>query len=161
VRIVTVVGSKKGGKTTVVCELVEQLKAAGYKVATIKLLERVGGIDVSDRETDLHRKAGADLTIASGLRETAILKKVKQREDLRGLLSHVPSDFDFVVCEGVVDPSLHNIVVGREAADVDAYVTKMTVAVSGIVAGKGMRHRLPVIDVTKNAAELAAIVKAL
>jgi hypothetical protein len=37
----------------------------------------------------------------------------------------------------------------------------MTVAVSGIVAGKGMRHRLPVIDVTKNAAELAAIVKAL
>ncbi len=52
--IVAVVGSKKGGKTTVVCKLVEQLKASGEKVATVKLLERAVGIDVNGKETDLH-----------------------------------------------------------------------------------------------------------
>ena len=69
----TVVGSKKSGKTTVVCSLVEQLKVAGYKVATMKFFERASRIDVNDKETDLHRKAGADITIASGVSETAIL----------------------------------------------------------------------------------------
>ncbi len=160
-KIVTVVGSKKGGKTTVVCRLVERLSAAGYRVATVKFFERAGGIDVSDKETDLHRKAGAELTIASGVSETAILKKVAEREDLTQLLTYIPAGTDFLICEGVVDPSLHRVVAVREPSEIEQFVNEKTFAISGVVAGKSLRYRLPVIDVTADADRLADLIRHL
>lgn len=160
-KIVTVVGSKKGGKTTVVCKLVEQLKAAGCKVATVKFFERTSGIDVSDKETDLHRKAGADITIASGISETAILKKVERREDLTQLITYLPAWIDFLICEGVIDPRHHRVVAVREPSDIEQYVNEKTLAISGVVAGKPLRHMLPIIDVTVNAEKLADLVRHL
>lgn len=160
-KIVTVVGSKKGGKTTVVCRLVEQLKVAGYKVATVKFFERASGIDVSDKETDLHRKAGANITIASGVSETAILKKVDEREDLTQLLTYIPANFDFLICEGVVDPGAHRVVAVREPADIEQYLNEKTFAISGVVAGKPFTHRLPIVDVTVNPEKLADLLQHL
>lgn len=160
-KIVTVVGSKKGGKTTVVCKLVERLNAAGYRVATVKFFERAGGIDVSDKETYLHRNAGAEMTIASGVSETAILKKVEVREDLTKLLTYVPAGIDFLICEGVVDPRAHRVVAVREPLEVEQFVNEKTLAISGVVAGKSLRHRLPVVDVTADADKLAELVRHL
>lgn len=160
-KIVTVVGSKKGGKTTVVCRLVEQLKASGYKVATVKYFETAPGIDVSGKETDLHRKAGAALTIASGASETAILRSVEQRENLRQLISYIPPDFDFVICEGVPDQDILRIVAVRELSAVEEYVNQRTIAISGVVASKAHSHRLPIVDVTKEPQRLADLVRSL
>ena len=160
-KIVTVVGSKKGGKTTVICRLVEQLKASGHNVATVKFFERVASIDVSDKETELYRRAGSDLTIASGLSETAILKKVDEREDLAQLLTYVPAGVDFVICEGIVDESRHRIVAVREPSDVEEFVNKNTFAISGVVAARHFTHRLPIIDVTSKPEKLAALVISL
>ncbi len=157
-KIVTVVGSKKGGKTTVVCRLVEQLKALGYKVGTVKFFDRAASIDVSDRETDLHRKAGADLTIASGLSETAILKRVEKREDLAQLVTYIPADIDFLICEGVNDQGVHRVVAVREPSDIEEYVNEKTIAISGVVAGRALSHRLPIVDVTRTPEKLAQLV---
>ena len=160
-KIVAVVGSKKGGKTTVVCRLVEQLKGSGFKVATVKFLERAKCIDVSDTETDRHRRAGADLTIASGTAETAVLKRVEQRENLRQLVSYMPAGIDFVICEGVNDPELHRIVAVRELSEAEEYVNQRTIAISGVVASKPLKHRLPIIDVTEDPKRLAELVISL
>jgi molybdopterin-guanine dinucleotide biosynthesis protein B len=161
VKIVTVVGSKKGGKTTVVCRLVEQLKASGHKVVTVKFFERVASIDVSDKETELYRRAGSDLTIASGVSETAILKKVDKREDLAQLLTYVSADADFVICEGIVDESRHRIVAVREPSDIEEFVNENTFAISGVVAGKHFTHRFPIVDVIAEPEKLAALVISL
>jgi len=160
-KIVTVVGSKKGGKTTVVCELVRQLKASGHKVATVKLMERARGIDIADTETDLHRRAGADITIASGTCETAILKNVEQREGLREILGYIPREIDFVVCEGVADQDLPRIVVVRNLSDADAYINERTLAISGIVAAEPLNHVPPVVDATRDPKKLADLVRSL
>ena len=160
-KIVTVVGSKKGGKTTVICRLVEQLKASGRKVATVKFFERVASIDVSNKETELYRRAGSDFMIASGLSETAILKKVDEREDLAQLLTYVPADADFVICEGIVDESRHRIVAVREPSDVEEFVNKNTFAISGVIAASDFTHKLPIIDVTSKPEKLAALVMSL
>jgi molybdopterin-guanine dinucleotide biosynthesis protein B len=159
VKIVTVVGSKKGGKTTVVCKLVEQLKASGLKIATVKFMERSTSIDISDKETYLYRKAGADVTIASGLSETALLKKVERRESLAQLLDCISEDVDFVICEGVDDGDIPRIVAVRERSEIEDYVNRMTIAISGIVASETFPHKLPVVDVTKDAEHLARIVR--
>lgn len=158
-KVITVVGSKKGGKTTVVCKLVEQLKASGYKIATIKFMERSPGIDINDKETDQHRRAGAEIAIASGLFETAVLKRVEQRENLRQLLDYIPENVDYVICEGIDDQDIPRIAVAREPSEIEAYVNKITIAISGIVAGKSFTHKLPVVDVTKDAQKLVQIVK--
>ena len=160
-KMVTVVGSKKGGKTTVVCRLVEQLKASGHRVSTVKFFERATSIDVSDKETGLYRRAGSDLTIASGVSETAILKRVDKREDLTQLLSYVPADMDFVICEGIVDESRHRIVAVREPSDLRGFVNENTFAISGVVAAKQFVHRLPIIDVIVEPEKLAALVMSL
>lgn len=157
-KIVTVVGSKKGGKTTVVCRLVEQLKASGYKVATVKFFERAASIDVADRETELHRRAGADLTIASGVSETAILKRVEKRGDLAQLVTYVPADVDFLVCEGVNDQDVHRVVAVREASDIEEYVNERTIVITGVVASRALTHRLPIVDVTRSPEKLAQLV---
>ncbi len=160
-KIVTVVGSKKGGKTTVVCELVRQLKASGHKVVTVKLMERARSIDITDTETDLHRRAGADIAIASGTCETAILKNVEQRESLREILGYIPREIDFVVCEGVADQDLPRIVAVRNLSDAGTYINERTVAISGIVAAEPLNHVLPVIDVTRAPEKLADLVRSL
>ena len=160
-KIVAVVGSKKGGKTTVVCGLVGQLKCSGFKVATVKFLERAKGIDVSDTETDRHRRAGADLAIASGTAETAVLKRVEQRENLAQLMSYIPADVDFVICEGVNDQELHRIVAVRELSEAEEYVNQRTIAISGVVASKAHAHKLPIVDVTRNPERLAGLVRSL
>jgi molybdopterin-guanine dinucleotide biosynthesis protein MobB len=160
-KIVTVVGSKKSGKTTVVCKLVQQLKSSGLKVATVKYLERSPSIDINDKETYRHRKAGADIAIASGLSETAILKKIEQRETLAQLMGYLTRDIDYVVCEGIDDKDVARIVAVREPSEIENYLNKMTIAISGIVAGKSFAHRLPVVDVTRNAEKLARIVRSL
>jgi len=160
-KIVTVVGSKKSGKTAVVCKLVEQLKSSGLKVATVKYMERIPGIDINDKETYRHRKAGADIAIASGLSETAILKKIEQRETLPQLIGYLTRDIDYLICEGIDDQDVARIVAVREPTEIEDYVNKMTIAISGIVAGKSFDHRLPVVDVTRNAEKLARIVTSL
>ena len=157
-KIVTVVGSKKGGKTTVVCRLVEQLKASGYKVATVKFFERAASVDVTDKETELHRRAGADLTIASGVSETAILRRVEKREDLAQLVTYIPADIDFLICEGVYDQDVHRVVAVREPSDIEEYVNEKTIAISGVVASMALTHRLPIIDVTRSPEKLAQLV---
>jgi molybdopterin-guanine dinucleotide biosynthesis protein MobB len=124
-------------------------------------MERARGIDISDTETDLHRKSGADITIASGVSETAVLKKVEEREDLTQLLTYLPANIDFLICEGVVDPRPHRVVAVREPSDIEQYLNEKTFAISGVVAGKPFTHRLPIVDVTVNPEKLADLVQHL
>ena len=127
----------------------------------MKFFERAASIDVSDKETELYRRAGSDLTIASGVSETAILKKVDKREDLAQLLAYVQGDTDFVICEGIIDESRHRIVAVREPSDIEEFVNKNTFAISGVVAAKHFTHRLLIVDVIAEPEKLAALVTSL
>jgi hypothetical protein len=64
-----------------------------------------------------------------------------------------------VICEGVDDGDILRIVAVRERSEIEDYVNRMTIAISGIVAGESFTHKLPVVDVTKNPESLARIVR--
>lgn len=103
-KVISVVGTKKTGKTTLACALVASLAKHG-RVGTIK---NMAGHDVDQGDTRRHYDAGADEVIGLG---KARLKVTRERGDLDSALSELERDgMDYVVVEGFKHSSLPKIV---------------------------------------------------
>jgi molybdopterin synthase catalytic subunit len=103
-KVISVVGTKKTGKTTLVALLVASLAKHG-KVGTIK---NMAGHDVDRGDTKRHFDAGADVVIGLG---KARLKVTRERGDLDSALAELERDgVDYVVVEGFKHSSLPKIV---------------------------------------------------
>jgi molybdopterin-guanine dinucleotide biosynthesis protein MobB len=103
-KVISVVGTKKTGKTTLVAALVASLAKHG-KVGTIK---NMAGHDVDRGDTRRHFEAGADVVIGLG---NARLKVTRERGDLDSALAELERDgVDYVVVEGFKHSSLPKIV---------------------------------------------------
>ncbi len=111
-RIISVVGYKKSGKTTLVGQLVKALKNHG-SVGTIKHLHE-DTINKPDTDTGKHALAGADIVVACTLNE---LVKFSRDNNLTSALDELANaGMDFAVVEGFKDSKLPKIALG----DVDA-----------------------------------------
>jgi molybdopterin-guanine dinucleotide biosynthesis protein B len=160
-KTISVYGTKKSGKTTIVTSLVRALKQQGYHVASLKFMERADRVDVSGTETDLHRKAGAELVVASARRETAVFRAIDERDDLPQLLDCVEGDFDYLICEGHPDPDIPRIATAKYEGQLAEVVNDETFAISGIVAATPVEHELPAFDVNKDLTSLVALIEQL
>ncbi len=104
VKIVSVIGLKKTGKTTVVEHLVSSLTARGNRVGTIKSMRRRSTtIDVEGKDTHRHQVAGAEFVIAQTAVETSVIYKhlEEKKRPLEELLGLVPKGMDFLITEGL------------------------------------------------------------
>ena len=103
-KVISVVGTKKTGKTTLVAALVASLARHG-KVGTIK---NMAGHPVDRGDTKRHFDAGADVVIGLG---EARLKVTRDRGDLDSALSELRADgVDYAVVEGFKHSLLPKIV---------------------------------------------------
>ena len=104
-KVISVVGTKKTGKTTLVTALVKSLKRHG-SVGTIK---NMVGHPPDRGDTRRHYEAGADTVI--GLGDSQI--KVTPRSTLESALAELQEDgLDYVVVEGFKHSDLPKIVLG-------------------------------------------------
>jgi molybdopterin synthase catalytic subunit len=104
-KVISVVGTKKTGKTTLVTALVKSLKRHG-SVGTIK---NMVGHPPDRGDTRRHYEAGADTVI--GLGDSQI--KVTHRSTLESALAELQDDgLDYVVVEGFKHSDLPKIVLG-------------------------------------------------
>jgi molybdopterin synthase catalytic subunit len=114
-KIISVVGYKKTGKTTLVGHLVEALKNRG-SVGTIKHLNEH---DINEKDTDTwkHAKAGADVVVAVTPNE---LVKFSRNNNLATALDELANaGMDFAVVEGFKDSRLPKIALGDiEVSDI-------------------------------------------
>ena len=106
--VISVVGYKKSGKTTLSVELVKRLKEYG-KVGTVKHLAH-HSLSPSGTGTRRHFDAGAEMSVGIGEDELLTLKRNISLEDV--LLEFESKGIDFVVIEGFKDSSLPKIVLG-------------------------------------------------
>ncbi len=149
--VVSVIGLKKCGKTTVVEHLVRELKRRGHSVGTVKSMVRsTFSIDVEGKDTFRHREAGASFVISLSRTETAFIQghePGKGRRTLYDISPLVPPGTDFLVCEGLEDddPSIGQIVCLKRP---DLWEETCTVrpvgnplAISGIVASETSEFR--------------------
>ena len=152
-RIITVKGFKKTGKTTTCVRIIEELCRRGYSVGSSKDTHFEGfAMDQENTDSWRHAKAGASTVIISGLRETDVL--FQRRVEVRDLLDLYNEDF--LVTEGDTGLPLANIVTGKTTEDLDRRRDENTIAFSGIIAGELTEYGgLPVIDATREISALA------
>jgi molybdopterin-guanine dinucleotide biosynthesis protein MobB len=105
-KVISIVGTKKTGKTTLVAVLVRSLTGYG-KVGTVKNMA-THAVDQGD--TRRHFEAGADVVIGLG---EARLKVTRQRGDLTSALADLQAEgVDYAVVEGFKNSKLPKFVMG-------------------------------------------------
>lgn len=98
--VFSVVGSKSNvGKTTVICNIIRELKTRGYKVATIKHHAHNFDIDHPQKDTWLHGEAGADIVSISSPEKMAIIEKVEEEYTLDEMIKKI-KNVDIIITEG-------------------------------------------------------------
>lgn len=96
-KILEVVGTKNTGKTTLVTLIVRELVKRGYRVGTIKHTHH--DLDMEDKDTWKHRKAGAELVVGSG-HSTAFI--INEKIDLEKILKDIKflRELEYLIIEG-------------------------------------------------------------
>ena len=170
--IVSVVGLKKTGKTTVVEALVAEFKARGMSVAAVKCMPH-GNFSVhpEGKDTRRHAEAGADVVIAASQGELTVVRRVERFPSLGDIIEAAGPDPDVMICEGLpwdgADVQTVLAADGTDLAELNEVRGERlnVVAVSGIVSNAASRIEgldVPVVNVLVRggAAELADVLMA-
>ena len=154
-RAIAFVGYKKSGKTTTIEAVARVLKERGYRVGIAKSMHA----DFDRRETDSWRfSVIADHVLIKAHDTDALLFK---SGDINAFFSMMP-DVDFLLLEGFKSiKHVPKVICARSEDDVRDLNDGLAIAVSGIVAGKGIREidGLPVINAVTETEELAGLIE--
>ncbi|TLS50455.1 molybdopterin-guanine dinucleotide biosynthesis protein B [Paenibacillus antri] len=96
--VVQIVGYKKTGKTTLVCDLAERFAGLGLRVGTVKHDGHDFDPDVPGTDSWKHRRAGAAVTAVVSARRTAWFEE--RPSELDDVLSRMAGRVDLVLVEG-------------------------------------------------------------
>jgi len=169
VPVISVVGLKKSGKTTVVEHIVKRLVTMNYRVGTIKSMVHSNfTIDVEGKDTFRHRQAGASFVISLSRNETAFIRTNPRRQDLDEISKLIPEDTDVVVSEGLNDtgPDIYQLVACKDINAMEETlrvrnIGENVVALTGLMSNKISEHsQYPIFNVTKDD-ELTTLIELL
>ncbi|MDO4338440.1 MAG: molybdopterin-guanine dinucleotide biosynthesis protein MobB [Eubacteriales bacterium] len=132
-KICSVVGIRKSGKTTVVTELIKELKKRGYRAGTVKTVFCPAfSIDDPKSNTARHMAAGADLVCARAKNETTVIyPKGMEINELYPKLN-----LDYLIVEGDYEAAVPRIVCAHTEEEIAERANANTIAISGRIAGK-------------------------
>ncbi len=143
-KIFSVYGYSKSGKTTTIENLIRELIKRAYTVGSVKDIHfEQFAIDTEGSNTDRHRKAGAELVSARGLYETDIL--YQRRLSIPKILSFYTQDF--VIFEGTSDYSMPRILCSTSIEDIEKRINDDVFAISGVISNEIKSYKnLPAIN---------------
>lgn len=155
-RIITVVGIRGAGKTTVVECLLRALADRGLRAGTVKTVFcPTFHMDKPGSNTYRHTAAGAALVTAKAETETTVLYPYPLRPS--EILAHY-RDCDWVLCEGDYDLPVARVVAAHGPEDARERINDRTVAVSGLIANdQDALNGLPVLHPERDIDQLVAL----
>lgn len=114
VKVVAFVAKSNTGKTSLLEQVIRELKNRGYKVGAIK--HDAHRFDIDHPGKDSHRltEAGADTMLITSPEKLALIKKHEVEPSLEDLISTYFTDVDIVLTEGFKMSSLPKIEVHRK-----------------------------------------------
>ena len=112
--VISIVGRSNSGKTTYLEKVIRELKARGYRVATIKHDVHGFEMDKPGKDTWRHAQAGADVVCISSPAKMAMIKKVEQELALDDVIACI-SDVDIIFTEGYKQERKQKIEIYRKA----------------------------------------------
>lgn len=113
--IVAVVGTSGCGKTTLVCRLVEELTARGYRLATLKHHPGDFDIDHEGKDSFRHREAGSRQAMIASENRLAIVRRLDHEMTIEEIAATLPQDIDLLLVEGYKRAAVPKIEVWRQA----------------------------------------------
>ncbi len=158
-KVVSVCGITKSGKTTTIEEIIKELTRRGHKVGSVKEIHfEQFNIDIEGSNTARHKTAGSKLVVARGINETDIL--FQQNLPIEKIVSFFDSSFDYVILEGVTDAFVPTIVTAVEKEDADLKWSDYAVALSGVYSDKveGFNSK-PAISAIKDIERLVDLIE--
>lgn len=99
--VISIVGKKNSGKTTLMEQLILELKKRGYSVATIKhsSCDQIE-VDQEGKDSFRHLKAGAESTVLSSSNKIVIQKNLKAEVPLDEIVGLCFEEADIILTEG-------------------------------------------------------------
>ncbi|MBU0600613.1 molybdopterin-guanine dinucleotide biosynthesis protein B [bacterium] len=117
--VVSIVGQKNSGKTTLIEKVIPELKKRGYRIGTIKhtIHEiKAKDIDRQDKDTYRHQMVGAEIVILSGPNKLMLLNEVKTPLCLDKIRKKYLDEMDLILTEGYKSEDKPKIEVFRQEA---------------------------------------------
>lgn len=115
-KIVSVVGKKNTGKTTLTTKIIAELTKRGYNVASVKHSHHLIEMDKENTDTWKHKKAGSNLVVGVGSTTFFNAKKEQDLNRILYLIKHF-DDFDFVIVEGYKKYNYPKIITSPDVMD--------------------------------------------
>ena len=115
-KIVSIVGKKNTGKTSLTVKVIEELTKRGYNVASIKHSHHSIEMDKENTDTWKHKQAGANLVVGVG---STTFFNSRQEMDLNRILFLIKhmDEFDFVIIEGYKSYNYPKIITSPNVKD--------------------------------------------
>ena len=115
-KIVSIVGKKNTGKTSLTVKIIEELTKRGYNVASIKHSHHSIEMDKENTDTWKHKQAGANLVVGVG---STTFINAGQEMDLNRILFLIKhlDEFDFVIIEGYKSYNYPKIITSPDVRD--------------------------------------------
>jgi molybdopterin-guanine dinucleotide biosynthesis protein B len=156
-KVFSVCGITKSGKTTVIEKVIQELKNRNYRVGSVKDIHfEEFTIDKIGSNTWRHKQAGSEIVVARGLYETDIL--IPRRLDYKEILKYF--DHDFVVMEGMAEADVPKILCAHEESELEERWGPLVFAVSGRISEKISIYRnTPVVNVLKDVGKLVNLIE--
>ncbi len=156
-KVLSVIGTSKTGKTTIIENIIKELRRRRYTVGSVKDIHfEKFAIDTEGTNTDRHKKAGSQLVTARGMYETDVL--FPERISMDKLLRFY--DHDFVILEGVTDINAPRIVAAIDREGIEAKHDELTFCISGIISNTETEYKgLPVINSVDNIEKLVDLIE--
>lgn len=159
-RVISVVGWKNNGKTTLVVRLVEHLTRRGLRVSTVKHAHHSIDLDRPGKDTWRHREAGAEEVVLATAKRWILMHELRDEAEppLAELLAKL-APVDIVVVEGFKGTSLPKIEVhrGERGTELIARTDPDVVAVASDVPLDGLAR--PVIHLDDIEGVAAAVLE--
>ncbi len=100
VTIISIVGKKNAGKTTLIRTLIPELKERGYRVGTLKYNIKEFKIDHEGKDTYKYYHSGADSIALTSQDEIAVIKRVTDPPGISEIIAKYLNDVNIVFVEG-------------------------------------------------------------
>ena len=111
--IISMVGKSSSGKTTLLEQIIAQLKQRGYKVAFVKHSHHAFELDTSSKDTWRLSQAGSEISAIKSLDNLAIFKRMDHYFEPQEISNFVLWDYDLILTEGFKGSSYPKIEVHR------------------------------------------------
>ncbi|MEM0356985.1 MAG: molybdopterin-guanine dinucleotide biosynthesis protein B [Candidatus Bathyarchaeia archaeon] len=167
--VISVIGSKNSGKTTVIELLIQELTKRGYRVAAVKHIpEKDFTIDTEGRDTWRFAKAGAKTVIAISPTEVTTIEKADTSGlTLSDILEKIVEN-DIVLVEGfrkllgenIEVPKIITVKNAREILE-NAKTFKPIIAFTGLQQINVTQLDIPYVNALENGGKLADLVEDL